>query len=321
MNVFNLFIYAIVVFILIAIFLALAQNFPAMEETSTLIKKSIEDARITPNLGKTYLVGTLNYNKDGLIRSTGVSPQGTIASIECINPSYCCIQKSQQSQNEECKKSFEWDYDFVRPIESRKVNTFVRCTNVEQISTCKVYIGSPPAQAEVISVENIGENSEGNTEIKATLNNMGSIPIANATATLKIFKKTKGDWVLTDYENESKEVLILQPNEKQILYWEIKLINLGEYRATILFESQNAGFNEGSLDFNKTENTLCKDTTIGETVYNAENNNYEELHYCEGCNYAHECANAWGKRDTITTYYPKSSAYAYCVKTSAEGSC
>lgn len=321
MNIFDLFIYAIVALILVGIFLALAQNFPTLESTPSLIKKSLDEARLDPNLGKTYLVGTLNYEKGNLITSSGLSPQGVLTSIECTSVESCCIQTSQQNASNDCDKSFEWDYDFIRPIESRKTNTFVRCIDIDQINTCKVYVGSSPAQAEVVSVETLGENEQGNTEIKATLTNSGSTTLANATAYLTLNKKVNGRWIQTDYEPESREVLILQNKEKQILYWEIKTINLGDYQATIKFEAQNGGFDEKSVDFNKTENTLCRETTIGETIYNAKNNNYEEMHNCEGCNYPFECVNEWSKRDATTTYYPKSSNYAYCIKESEETSC
>lgn len=320
-NTFDLLIYAIVAIVIVAVFLAIAQNFPALESTSSLIKKSLDEARLDPNLGKTFLVGTLNYDKDNLIRSTGINPQGSFTSFECISSDYCCVQKSQQNINYECDKSIEWDYDFLRPTESRKINTYVRCIDIDKLNTCKVYVGSTPAQAEILTVETIGENSQGNTEIKATITNAGKLTLANGIAFLILSKKVSGSWTQADYENEAKEVQLLQQNEKQTLYWEIKTTNLGEYKATVKFEAQNAGFDEKSVDFNKTENTLCNETTIGETIYNAENNNYEEMHNCEGCNYAYECVNEWSKRDVTTTYYPKSSVYAYCIKESADGSC
>jgi hypothetical protein len=321
MNIFDLFVYAAVALVIVIIFLIITQNFPQMEGTSSLIKKALDEARLDPNLGKLSLIGTLSYDKDTLMTADGVSPQGVLTSIECTNAELCCIRKSQQNAIDKCKKVFEWDYDFVKPIESRKTNTFVRCIDIDQINTCKVYIGSTPAQAEIESVEKIGENSQGNTEIKAILTNTGANTLANATATLTLNKLVNGKWIQTDYEQDSREIQILQSGEKEILYWEIKTTNMGEYQAKIYFEAKDAGFSEKTLDFNKTQNNFCSETTIGETVYNAENNTYEELHNCETCNYAYECANAWSKRDAQTTYYPRSKDFAYCVKTSAEGSC
>lgn len=320
MKVFDLFIYSIIALIIIAIFLAIAQNFPPLDEASTMIKKALDEARIDPNLGKVFLVGTLNYEKDGLISSSGLTLEETLTSIECTNPEICCIRKSEQNQNEECKKAFEWDYDFINSKESKKVNTFVRCIDIDKINSCKVYIGLMPSQTKVNLVEIIGENARGNTEIKAILENIGQTTLANATAHLKLLKKVNQKWIQTDYELDSKEILILQPSEEKTLYWEIQTINLGEYKATILFEAKEGGFNENSVEFTKTKNSFCKKTNIGETIYNAENDNYEELHHCEGCNYANECANEWNK-ESNETYYPKSKDYAYCIKNTPNENC
>ncbi len=321
MNTFDLLIYAIAAIALVAVFLALAQNFPGAENNSTLIKKSLDEARLDPNLGKTFLVGTLNYEKNNLMSSSGLAPQGVLLSIECINPDYCCVRKSQQIKNQTCDKYFEWDYDYMQAVQTKKINTFVRCVDIEQINTCKVFVGTSPAQAEIESVENIGENSMGNTEIKVTLTNSGTSTLAQGSATLKLYKKASEKWIQTNYETDVQEVELIQPNEKKILYWEVNPANLGEYRATIKFEANNAGFNERSVDFNKMENNFCTATGIGETVYSAKNNNYKELHTCEGCNDAYECVNAWNKKNAITTFLPESKDYAYCVKSSENGSC
>lgn len=321
MNTFDVLIYAIVAIILVAIFLALAQNYPAMESTSSLIKKTLQEARLDPNLGITFHAGTLDYERDFLFDVSALAPQGVLLSIECNNPEYCCIRESQKSQNDTCEKNFKWDYDFIRATETRKINTFARCIDIDQVNTCKIFVGTSPAQAKVEKIENIGENSNGNTEIKVTLTNSGNTPLALGIATLQLYKKAGSSWVQTDYELDTQEVEMIMPNEKKLLYWEINPINLGEYRIMVNFQAQEAGFNESTMDFNKTQNNFCKITTIGEIVYNAVNNNYEELHNCEGCNYAYECANAWGERNAQIIYLPKSKDYAYCIKLSAEGSC
>ena len=193
--------------------------------------------------------------------------------------------------------------------------------DIDTINTCKVYVGLMPAQAEVKQVENIGTNMEGNTEIKSVLKNSGQTTLSNATAQLKLFKKVDTKWIQTDYEIEAQEIQILQPGEERVLYWEVKTQNLGKYKATILFEAKDAGFNQNSVEFDRNENYYCKTTTIGETIYNAQNNNYEELHHCEGCNYAHECANAWNNKSVQVTYYPKNKDYAYCTKNTSLESC
>ncbi|MFA5361049.1 MAG: hypothetical protein WC290_01225 [archaeon] len=321
MNIFDLFIYAIVAIVLVTVFLTIAQNFPPIEDASTMIKQNLDVARLDPNLGKLFLVGTLNYKKEDLITSTGLTPQGTLTLIECTNPEICCIRKSEQGEKNECEKAFEWDYDYLKSIESRKVNTFVRCVDVDKINTCKVYIGLMPAQARVMNVENIGENNQGNTEIKTTLTNSGKTILTNAIAQLKLFKEINSHWVQADYEVDSQEIQMLQPGEEKILYWEIKTQNPGNYQATIIFEANNGGFDQNSIEFNKTQNTFCKGTIQGETIYNAQNDNYEELYHCEGCNYAHECANAWSTKNPKITYYPKSRDYAYCIKNSLVESC
>lgn len=321
MNTFDLFIYAVAAFALIAVFLAIAQNFPQTEDTSTIIKTALNEARLDPNLGKTFSVGALDYEKERLINSSGLQIQGTMLSIECTDPNYCCIRASQENQSEKCDKYFEWDYDFIRAIKTKKINTFVRCVDIDTINSCKVFVGLSPAQAKVISVENIGTNSSGNTEIKATVSNAGSTPLSLGVATVKLFKKVDEDWESTNYDSDPQEAILIQPNEEKILYWEINPVNLGTYRVTIRFEANEAGFDENHVDFNKTENSSCKVQSIGDTVYSAENNNYQEIHSCEGCNYAYECANAWSKKNPNVTFYPQSRDYSYCIKQTEEGNC
>jgi hypothetical protein len=321
MNTFDVLVYAIVAIALIAIFLALAQNFPPLDSASSLIKKSLDEARLDPNLGKTFLVGALNFERDNIMSATGLAPQGILLSIQCTNPEYCCIQKSQQIQNQLCEKNFDWDYDFIRTIQAKKTNTFVRCIDIDKVNTCKVYVGLSPAQAKVEKIENIGENTSGNTEIKVTLTNSGAATLALGTATLKLYKKANSDWIQTDYELDPQEVEMIQPNENKILYWELNPMNLGNYRIMVNFEAKEAGFDESTMDFNKTQNKFCVATKIGEVIYNVQNNNYEELHNCEGCNYAFECANAWGEKNKQKIYLPKSKDFAYCIRLTAEGSC
>ena len=321
MNTIDLFIYAIVALALIAVFLALAQNFPPLENNSTLIKKTLDEARLDPSLGKTFLVGTLNFERDQLMTASSLRLEGTLLSIECTNPEYCCVRKSQQIDQQTCEKNFEWDYDFIRPFQAKKTNTYVRCVDIDKINTCKVFIGSSPAQAEIENIENIGKNSNGNTEIKVTLTNLGSTTLTIGTASIKLYKNTNGKWIQTDYELDAQNIDLIQPKENKILYWEVNPVNLGEYRIQIHFESSDAGFNEKTMDFNKTENNFCKVTSIGEVIYNAKTDDYEELHNCVGCNYAYECADAWSKKNMQKIYFPLSKDYSYCIRPTADGSC
>ena len=322
MNAFELIVYAIAALVFILVVIGVFQQFLQPENPLTQIKKSIELAQTQTMLGHTVENGYLDYPNDFTAFARNLADKkNTIVSFECNNPSDCCIRKTDANSRETCTKAIDWDYDFVKINQPKKISTNTRCVLIQGMPVCKVYLGTLPAQAKVFSIDSLGTNL-GATQIKITLKNTGSIQISYGTVRLELYKKSINGWELTDYNSSSKEVPLIVPQEKHILFWDITPNNIGEYKAEFIFDAQNGGSDQNFIIFTKETNSYCAiDGSPSETVQNMTNGTYEEIHYCTGCSYSHECVGAWSKETPSTTFYPQSKDQTYCTKSTFEGNC
>lgn len=319
MNTFELLIYAVAGLALLLVFFQFIN--PYFQETNHLkeIQNGIENAKLSNNLGKTMNLGTFTYPKDATILTTSFDKAVTLVAIECNSPQNCCQMKS--AQNEKCTKAISWDSTFFTANFAKSIPTYTRCIMNTGLYICKIYVGATPAQAVIEKAELNSTGGETGTGVKLTLKNSGSVPITNATVSFELQKKGPSGWEATDYAAETKTIEMLNSGDRNTLYFTINPSNTGEYRAEFTFEAQNGGFDKKDFDFNKTTNTSCTATTIGETLFNPDTNTYKELRECGGCNYAYECVGAWQSKEGATAFYPETKDAAYCEKQTADGAC
>ncbi|MFA6064492.1 MAG: hypothetical protein WC746_01480 [archaeon] len=322
MKVFEILVYAIVALALIMLFFSLIPILLPQETPLTQLKKSVELAQTQTMQGKTISEGYLNYPKEFNIDAQDLADkQKAIVSFECNNPSDCCIRKTDANEKIKCTKPIEWDYDFINVKETKRILSNTRCIRIEGMPVCKVYFGLVPAQASINKLDLIGENNN-TTQIKATLKNLGAIQITYGTISMSLYKKSSNGWDLTDYNTIQKEVPLIMPRESTTIIFDVLPGNIGEYKAEFTFDALNGGNDQNSITFKKETNTSCViDESTTDTVQNAINGIYEEIHYCTGCTYAHECVGAWSKKNPNQTYYSKTKDETYCTKGTFEGQC
>lgn len=320
MNTFEIIIYAIVALALVLAFLNFAPQFLENKQSINEMKKSIEIAKSQTSLGKTMNIGSPIYDKEFIANKKNFDDKIVLVAFECLNPKECCIRKADQDKNYVCNKPIEWDYDFFKVSETKKIQTSLRCLDKMGLITCKFYLGSLPAQAKVEKIELI-DTEDGTAEIKVIVKNTGSNELAFGENSLKLEKKSPTNWVETDYVSEIKETMAIMPQESYSFYWSIAPKNSGEYKAIFTFQGQNAGFDENSITFTLDTTLACKTGGIGESIFDPENNIYQEIHYCTNCSNSFDCASAWNKKQNGTTFTPINSESAYCTKTTFEGNC
>ena len=319
MNTFDLAIYAIAAIALVFVFFAIVQPYLAPQNHFTEIQTALLRAQISDNLGKTMSLGSLTFSNNSTIVTDSFDKSKMLVAIECSSPSICCTRKSELKTT--CTKPISWDYTFFTTNEVKSVQTYVRCIKLSELPVCKIYFGGTPAQAKISNVELSSANAKNSTEIKVTLKNTGSLPITGATTSVELLKKGPQGWAATDYDQTPKSIELLNSGEQIIESWELTPQNIGEYRANFTFESENAGFDKKTIDFNKATNTACTTTSIGDTLFDSDTSTFKELRNCTGCNFAYECAVAWEAAEKGKTFLPETKDTAYCTKQTFEGSC
>jgi len=234
--------------------------------------------------------------------------------FECTSQELCC------ENGKICEKSIEWSPIEMRFKKTEKPDFYARCVYVEGLPVCKIFAGDAPAQAKTT----VKSFAIANGNISATLEveNSGELPMSPGEVILFVYKRIGAEWIDTKQEFEVKETALIQPRGKQTIIMEGKIITPGQYKAIFKAEAPNAGYGKAESEFIVGENTLCEvDEGRGtETLTGVNPNEYKEVHYCTGCNYAYECSAAW-EESTGKTFEAMTLEKAYCVKTTENGSC
>ncbi len=319
MKPFEIMVYAIVSLALILLLFTVFTQLNPLQNNTQMIKQYLGEAQIQTMAGKTISLGAVLYKSGEIFNSKDLEEKNMLVAFECVNARDCCTKRSDMKKDENCSKAIEWDSTYAIIKQGKKITTSVRCNRLEGVPVCKVYLAGLPAQTKIDKI-NVINASLGIGEIKVTVTDTGSVPIANASNYVRLYKRDGGGWMLTDYTIESKSLDILMPAEKHEFFWSINPQNSGEYRAEFVFEAQNGGSDTNSITFTLDKTQFCKTAEGTETVAGREIDSYWEIHNCTGCTYAYECVAAWdaklGKQFNILH-----ADKAYCVKTTESGSC
>ncbi len=325
MKVFDLLIYSIIAFVLVVLLYSVFQMLWPPASNLDIISLSIQKSQSQSLLGKAVKADDVKYQAGEILMPSFFekyfNKNDVLIAFECISPLICCPRQSEISTGQECKDNITWDYNFIRFKESAKVATYTRCISVNDMMTCKVYFGSNPPQGLIKSVEYLGEEA-GSIEIKVSIQNTGLTQLAGGKTTMNLYKKAGSDWFPTDYISDVETVEIIQPNELYTLFWNLSPKNTGRYKAEFVFESINGGQDKSSVEFDKNTNTACIiDETRTDTSLNSETGQYEESHYCTGCNYSYECAMAWNNKILDAQFYVRTKEETFCNKSTYQGTC
>ncbi|MCX6803622.1 MAG: hypothetical protein NTY48_03555 [Candidatus Diapherotrites archaeon] len=320
MKIFEILIYAIVALAMVLLLFTLITQYLPKNDNRLLIKTGLTDALIKGNIGKTINLGALSYEKGFILSKNDFDQTKMLIALECTSPQECC-PKGTGVDNKNCNKNIIWDEINASIRNGGKINTFVRCTTAKSLPICKIYLSAMPAQAQIEKLELVTEDVQnGTTAIRASVKNSGQQTLTNATATITLEKKNGTEWVETDYYEEPKSILLMMPGEKQSIIFLPNPATMGEYRAKILFEGQNAGFDINTINFSK-NNTACNTLDKTQTIFDPTTQKYQELYPCSGCISPIDCAIEWGKKNPAVQYFPYDNQTAYCLKSTEEGNC
>jgi len=315
MKPFDLVVYAAVTVVIVFVFfniIATIYTPPTIVET---IKTGLNNAQQPSNLGKTISLGKKEILSGIVISKNVFTAQGVSVALECTSTTFCC------ESSKICDKEIEWDYTQLRFKRATTIDFYTRCEMQSDLSVCRAYIGAAPAQASVSAKE----LSASSAKLTATVDikNTGSISMPPGMVTPILKKKIQYDWINSGQEFEPKETELIKVGEKQTLLFELDGISPGMYKVEFKAEAVNSGFDQNGFEFVMGENAACvaDETRAAETVAGAGSNVFYEMHYCAGCNYAYECAAAWGAKTPSINYEPRDTDKTSCTKTTETGSC
>lgn len=318
MRPFEVIVYAIAALALLIVFFGLYQYYFPPQDVRKEIANALELAQTNLYLGKTVSIGPATVEKGSAIYKSAFEKEKRSVALECNSEQECC------PLGEKCGGKMNWDYETIEFKNSATINISARCVMEEKLPVCRVYFGEPPLQAKIKKIALL-ENTEGKVKINVTVANENNNPLGFGVNTLKLYKLVGTNWLETDKNFEAKEAEIVQPKKDYNFEWEISLIMPGSYKAVFRFEAINAGYDENSINFEVQTGANCRtdESRTAETtaVIDSDPARYREIHYCDGCMQAYECATAWEEKMPGKGFEPLSPEQAYCIKDSYEGEC
>ncbi|MBT4192066.1 MAG: hypothetical protein HOE11_02050 [Candidatus Diapherotrites archaeon] len=306
----QLVVWAVIAIVLIALVLF---YFGGLEQEETLvgkIKQNFLQAENPDNLGNLFYLGEEKIERDSLITKGMFDLLDRELSFECTSTELCC------PQNEACNKDITWDYDYLKTKNQVRTSVYLRCIK-DIVPICRVYVGKEPAQARIIKIDKTQVGSK--IILEVATENSGEFDMAFGNVSMLLEKKVGKRWVNTGEVFEEQTVNRIAVSFGHIFVIEFETPVIGEYRSIITFEGQNAGFDEEKIEFTFEENTFCKTRENEDTLPFGDE--FREMHYCSGCNFAYECLAKWNEQDPVTTYELIDKESVYCLKTTLDGNC
>jgi hypothetical protein len=288
MKIFDLVIWAIIAIILIFIIINLFININQQENLTLEIRKNLEIAETPDMLGKLIIMPTKKVEENFILDKTNFDIAQRSIAIECTNPNICC------PLNEKCNR-IEWTPELAVFKNSRTIDFFVRCEK-DIIIICKIYFGIMPAQSKIEEINLIAQEGT-STKILIKAKNIGKISIIQGINKIELYKKVNNNWEKTNEIFPQQTVDLLTQNQEHNFIWNVETKTMGEYRISSEFKGNNAGFDTMTFDFNIIENIECNiDETRTETMHDPSTGENWQIHYCNNCNFSHECVTQWNKK-------------------------
>jgi hypothetical protein len=288
MKIFDLLIWAIVAIAIIFIVINLFGNFNQQKDLNSEIRENLEIAETPDMLGKLIMMPTKKVEESFLLNKTSFDIAQRSIAIECTSPNICC------PVNEKCDK-IEWSPELAVFKNSKTIDFFVRCEK-NIINVCKIYFGIMPAQSKIEEINLIAQDGT-SSNMLVKVKNTGKISIIQGTNKIELYKRVNNNWEKTTEIFPQQTVDLLTQNQKHNFVWNVETKTMGEYRISSEFKGNNAGFDTMTFDFNITENIECEiDETRTDTIYDPSTGEDWQVHYCNNCNFSHECVTKWNKK-------------------------
>lgn len=187
--------------------------------------------------------------------------------------------------------------------ESRDIMTSFRCIEERGMHACVIYLGSAPAQVEILdfeAAEKYNLSRGGKPKIAFTIANTGALAAVEVTGTAKVYRKTMigGEEVEQLFlEPPAETISAIEPEKTARMEFDFSagITKNGKYAVDVKVEGPDAGFGTKRFEFEVSGApelpSTCVATEEGETT--AGDGICETKYFCEGCAMASECKWAW----------------------------
>ncbi len=300
MNVFKPLITAIVAIVfLYVVFTTIAPIFA----DKTPLEKSIEPllTNAQARLGETQIL-SLNLKKDQALRASNFDTPLRSVAFACNSSSECC------PTTEKCPNPIIATPTNLVVKESIKTTLSVRCDPKIGLQACKIYVGKVPAQVEWKStlIPTQLDLSQSRTIIaKGSLLNSGELDSSAITLMLRVKENRFSEGEQQDViVKEVEQTLTSIPAGKTTaieIYTDIE--DAGTYSIELIARGEDAGetTKSGTLNAIGFIASTCRTTTIAPQGFlNEETGKCSKEKYCEGCDFAFECRQAWIDKGGVT---------------------
>ena len=300
MDVFRIFIIAIVVLALLGILLAFLPMFLPKEDAFALLENNLSGAKI--NLGKP-IFQDISFAQNFSLSGESFDEKNTSVAFECNDARVCC------NENDKCGR-IEWDSRRIVFNSQKTIKTAARCSVKNDLFECKIFFGKEPAQIIFKKTEIKPEIdlSKEQAVLNIEVQNSGSIEMLSGNIEITVFQKyfENGLWKKSSVEYSSKILPLNSMLSGEITRMEIPLdFSDGTFEINALVSGENAGFDENVLavTVSGSEKCLADYCTAPQADYST--GECKAACHCTGCMFGSSCeektkiANA-GEFDSLT---------------------
>ncbi len=309
---FKLLVYAVFSVALISVILLLFGFFPQEVDSVDELKLKLSKAE--------SLQGQFFETREMLLQSGESIPAKTfnarkrLVDFRCNIPGLCC------PEGEKCEKAVEWEREYVKFNETRRLKAYARCEEKAGVILCSVFFGLPPAQAELenVSIPSELDLAEGTSAtVKFDVLNTGEMDGIEWGVSVKLYRKywDAGEEKKAVWGDEWEYIKVIEPREKKHFQYNFELEEEDSYSIKARVEGIESGFAEVERDLEviNSGESLCEATEEEETAYlsSVREGMCFRKYFCEGCSFGFECSSAWEKKLPEKEFEASSKDYAF----------
>lgn len=300
MNVFKLLVTGIIA---IAFLYIVFNTIAPLFADKTPLQQNVEPLLVNAQarLGETQVL-TLNLKKDQALRASNFDTPLRSVAFACTSTTECCASPTN------CPNAIVASPTNLIVKENVRATLSVRCDPKIGLQACKIYVGKIPAQLEwkSISIPTQLDLSQSNTLIaKGSLLNSGELDSESITLTLRVKENRFSEGKLQDVIVEEVEQTIasIPAGKSTSVELGVEITDAGEYTIELIATGEDAGTvkKEGTISVTGFTASTCRATTSSVGGFlDEETGKCSKEKYCEGCDFAFECKQAWINRGGVT---------------------
>ena len=257
------------------------------------IRKQLKNAEARP--GK-FLGGEIMFSAGTGLSTKTFESGRRIMGFGCNTARLCCPEAQA------CKGAIiEWDSKRLFAKEQGKILVSTRCEPVGGLFSCKSYFGETPAQ---LGIEDIAFKEQYDVrkekpKLGIVFKNTGTQPVFSAEISVEVFSRFVEEGVERKVKLEEKTASValgrLEPLQTHNTGMELYIAGTGRFEAIVTVSGKDAGYDSKIIVFStfKSKGNCRTDRERAKEIFWIEGNTCGEKHYCQGCEFGFECAEAW----------------------------